>query len=363
MTLSCGGSWLLQGTDTRERRAPCPQPPRGRGRGAAVCCPTPPPGGRAQGHPRGVSGPWGAVYCPTPPPGGRSPGPPQRALGAMVGCHPLPTPPPLALEQDVSVLRGQWPSGERLMVWWHLTGGPGDQSAQSGGGRREPQPGPGAGLAGAGAKGQQVLPGVVISPSTPTIGTPRSLPWDAGRKALTHADPREPAELCRPQAGGDHRPAAPAASPPEGLGALPPSHQHSLPTGLSARRTLLRRPRPACPLIRGYQTLLRRPRPTCPASWALETLFGRPCPTCPLVLGSGSHSSPGPVLPGSQPVVVSGQPGTNPTYKSSGESRFTKMCGPIPGAGWQETMGHLTMMPSPGMPASHTPASTPGELV
>lgn len=167
-----------------------------------------------------------------------------------------------------------------------------------------------------------------------------------------------PASRRRPQACS-----APAASPPEGLGALPPSHQHSLPTGLSARRTLLRRPRPACPLIRGYQTLLRRPRPTCPASWALETLFGRPCPTCPLVLGSGSHSSPGPVLPGSQPAVVSGQPGTNPTYKSSGESRFTKMCGPIPGAGWQETMGHLTMMPSPGMPASHTPASTPGELV
>lgn len=85
------------------------------------------------------------------------------------------------------------------MVSWCLTEGPGDQTAQLG---------LGAGLAGACGQGQQVLAGVVTSPSTPANGAHAPLPWDTGRTALTHADPREPAELRRPPSCREHRPAA-----------------------------------------------------------------------------------------------------------------------------------------------------------
>ena len=36
------------------------------------------------------------------------------------------------------MLRGRWLSGERLMVWWHLTEGPGDQTHSPGVGGGSP---------------------------------------------------------------------------------------------------------------------------------------------------------------------------------------------------------------------------------
>ena len=82
---------------------------------------------------------------------------------------------------------------------------------------------------------------------------------------------------------------APAASPPEGLGRCLPSHPRSLPTGLSARGTLLSRPRPTSP----YSQVSDPSRETPPHESFLpgfRTLLGRPHTVCPLVLGSGDTS-------------------------------------------------------------------------
>lgn len=204
---------------------------------------------------------------------------PRGPYGAGWGTIHCPTPPPSALKQDVPALRGQWLGGEQLMVLWCLTEGPGDQTAQLG---------LGAGLAGACGKGQQVLAGVVTTPSTPANRAHASLPWDAGRTAVTHADPREPVELRRPPGCREHRPAARqlllrrrawgAASHPTHA-PCPQGSQHAGPFSAD--------PAPQAPTPR-FRTLLGRPHPASPQSLRSRTLLGRPRPTSP------SSRAPGP---------------------------------------------------------------------
>ena len=90
-----------------------------------------------------------------------------------------------------------------------------------------------------------------------------------------------------------------------------------------------------------------------------------PPPHVPPGLGLRIPLAPSPVLPGSRPAVASRQPGTNPSYKSLGGFRspesLRRVDQPQEPAG--RKLSQLTMMPSPGTPASRMPASPPGELV
>ena len=228
------------------------------------------------------------------------------------------------------VLSGRWLSGERLMVWWHLTEGPGDQTAQSRGGQREPQPGPGAGLAGTGGKGQQVLAGVLTSHQRLQTGLMCPFPGTPGGR---HSHTQTPGGLrscaahpaaestslqlfCRRALGAASHLIRtlstwdPSRETPPRVPQVPALQDTSRETPpreplLPGSRTLLGRPRPACPLvlvsgtllgrpcpacplIRGSRTLLRKPCPACPLVSGSEALLGRPRPTCPLVLGSGT---------------------------------------------------------------------------
>lgn len=167
---------------------------------------------------------------------------------------------------------------------------------------------------------------------------------------------------------------------------------------LAVRRTLLGRPHPMYPKSLRSGTLLGRPHPASPSSpapgpfsgdpappapwsWAPRPFSGDPTPPAPGPglrdpsretpphvppgLGLRIPLAPSPVLPGSRPAVASRQPGTNPSYKSLGGFRspesLRRVDQPQEPAG--RKLSQLTMMPSPGTPASRMPASPPGELV
>ena len=182
---------------------------------------------------------------------------PRGPYGAGWGTIRCPTPPPLALKQDVPELRGTvagWRTADGLVVSDRGTWGP-DSTAWTGGGAgwslRAGPAGPGWGC------------DFPINPCkrgsrTPSLGHRPDSTHTRRPPGARRAAP--PTQLQRTQACS-----APAASPPEGLGRCLPSHPRSLPTGLSARGTLLGRPHPAYPQSLRSRTLLGRPRPTSPS--------------------------------------------------------------------------------------------------
>lgn len=378
-------------------RRPGPRSP-GEGQGG-VYCQTPPVGGRAQGHPRGVSGQWVAIYCPTPPPGGRSPGPPLEGPTGKVGCHPLPDTSSISpgagracaqrtvaewrtADGLVASDRGTWGPNSTVQGW--AEGAPAWTRCGAGRNRREGPAGPSWGF---------------DFPSTPTNGAHVSLPWDAGRTALTHADPWGPAELRRPPSCREHRPAAVL---PEGLGRCLPSHPHSqhvgpfsgdpapctpspctpghfsgdpTPRAPPPRLQDPSRETPPCvPPGPGLRDPSRETLPRLPPDPGLQDSSQETLPCLPPGLGlrgpsreTPPHVPPGPGLrdpsqetlprvpPGLGlriPLVPQPCPPRKPACSGQQAAwykpflqvlkgipfpRITKTCGPNPGAGWQET--------------------------